>query len=207
MFQNRTCCKSRIITKFIKAFSDNIIVQYSLIVKEVIQVSKLTNIEQVDKNLVLVALYDIYDLPKSTLSQTLNMTQDQIDEIKNKPVFQDVKTTLEALSNNALSVEQVVDDPRQMDIMITTQRFALYKDIQELMKISMDVLRDDLYQTKKHLVIQSIAILTNNLRQLLQDMSKPLNSQIVNGGQVQGNQLNTQDVMSVITASISNHED
>ena len=168
--------------------------------------SKLMKIDKVDKKMVLVALYDLFDLPKSTLTSVLNISDDDVLEIKNKQEYKDIKTTLQQISDSTLSVQDMVDNPREMDIMITTQRFALYKDIQELMKISMDILQDDLYQTKKHLVIQSIAVLTNNLRQLLADMSKPLTSQQTQQSQQQQVYTNPSDVMSVLTASISNNE-
>jgi hypothetical protein len=37
--------------------------------------NSIANINKINKNVILVALYEIYDLPKSTLSSVINIPQ------------------------------------------------------------------------------------------------------------------------------------
>lgn len=158
---------------------------------------------KVDNKVVLTALYDIYDLPKSILSQTLNLTAEELSEIRTTEEYKTVKTALKTLADDSMDISELVADPEQMQVMITTERMQLYKDIQQLIKASMSILNDDLYQTKKHLVLQSIAILTNNLRQLLSDMAKTATEmKLMKGGSDAAN-INQADIVKIITASMN----
>jgi uncharacterized small protein (DUF1192 family) len=103
-------------------------------------------------------------------------------------------------------MEELVADPEKMQILVTTERMKLYKDLQVLVQKSVEILNDDLYATKKHLVLQSIALLTKNIASILADISRTATElQALKSGNTVAN-IDTNKILDMITTQVGNNE-